>query len=104
MYRNAPVIVEFTRRTVVKIDELNIRASQWQLFTTRLGAEAAADAINKTIIETANEGGSKAQVRSAGSDALHRYAGRFGGGDPEPYRVLTRLLDRLYGADEDPTH
>lgn len=83
------------RRT---IDPPALTADDWELYTTKEGAEEAAQAINNALAEAVNAGLPADQVEDHMHKVMMGIRG-FGALDTEPRQVLRVILSRIYGKD-----
>lgn len=90
------------RTTVVGLD---MDADDWGLFAFGEhleGAEAAAKRLNAKFIELVNAGQDRDEVRRGMSALMNEPENvNVGAGDSEPYYELERLLNKVFGKEDD---
>jgi hypothetical protein len=85
---------------IEKITQVNITltADQWDLYTRSRDCSEAAEALNKTLEESINDGLSREEVVLMMDQVMVKYA-NYGAWDTEPRWVLEQILDEVFGKE-----
>ena len=81
-----------------KITDINLSASDWQLFTASMDCTKAAKALNKAFMKAVNSGLTRQQAQDF-MDHIMWDMRDFGAADSEPTHTLIDLLDLVYGEE-----
>lgn len=78
--------------------KINLTAQDWQLFTSKAGADKAAYAMNVQLEPVINEAKNFSEALTKGAGVLANFR-EFGSTDSEPYAVLEQLLELRFGTE-----
>ena len=80
------------------IEKLELTADDWQLYTTSMNCEKAAEKLNNTFVASVNLGLDKHQTRVKMNHVMNMCRS-YGADDSEPHYVLRELMDLVVGPD-----
>ncbi len=83
-------------KVVKRIEEINLSAEDWQLYTSNDDAEKVADELNREFVKLVNLGKDKRSVSRMMHAKMNFYSDT-GAADSEPYEVLDELISYVYG-------
>lgn len=81
---------------IKKTVSLSHTAEDWDLFTEEPGVDIAASALNRAFEDAVNTGKDRDTTRRLMGNVMGNYS-QYGARDTEPERVLSRLLDKVFG-------
>lgn len=80
------------------IESMELTGDDWQLYTTSMNCEKAAEKLNNTFVACVNLGLDKHQTRAKMQHTMNMCRS-YGADDSEPHYVLRELIDMVYGTD-----
>ena len=83
---------------VTKKIKVNLTPTQWELYTSSMDCQPAADALNMSFETHFNAGKSRSQVDWVMQGVMTNFS-EFGTTDTEPQSVLYDLLDETFGPE-----